>query len=41
MNKRQFVDALAERLGTDKRSSATALDAILDEIYALWQTVNG
>jgi hypothetical protein len=33
-NKTEFIGRLAERLGADKRSAATALDAILDEIYA-------
>ena len=35
MNKAQFIEALAARLGSDKKSAATALDAVLDEIYAV------
>jgi DNA-binding protein HU-beta len=33
-NKAQFIEAIANRLGSDKKSAGIALDAILDEIYA-------
>lgn len=32
MNKAQLVEALAERLGGDKKSAATAIDGVLDTI---------
>ena len=34
MNKTQFIDAVAERLNADHKSTAAILDAILDEVYA-------
>jgi DNA-binding protein HU-beta len=33
-NKAQFIDLLAERLDVDKKTATTALDAVLDTIYA-------
>ncbi len=33
-NKAEFVELLAGRLGSDKKSAATALDAVLDQIIA-------
>jgi DNA-binding protein HU-beta len=35
VNKAQFIEALAARLGSDKKAAATALDGVLDEIYAV------
>ncbi|MDQ1736665.1 MAG: DNA-binding protein HU-beta [Pseudonocardiales bacterium] len=35
MNKAQFIEALAARLGSDKKTATTSLDAVLDEIYAV------
>ena len=35
MNKAQFIEALAARLGSDKKAAGTALDAVLDEIYTV------
>jgi DNA-binding protein HU-beta len=35
VNKAQFIEALAARLGSDKKTAATHLDAVLDEIYAV------
>jgi DNA-binding protein HU-beta len=32
-NKAEFVELLANRLGSDKKSAAEALDAVLDTIY--------
>jgi DNA-binding protein HU-beta len=34
LNKTQFIDAVAARLKADHKSTATLLDAILDEVYA-------
>ena len=34
-NKADFIERLSVRLGSDKKSAATALDAVLDEIYAI------
>jgi DNA-binding protein HU-beta len=34
-NKADFIERLAARLGSDKKSAATALDAVLDEIYTI------
>ena len=34
MNKAQFIEALAVRLGSDKKSAGKTLDAVLDQIYA-------
>ena len=34
-NKADFIERLANRLGSDKKSAATALDAVLDEIYTI------
>jgi len=34
-NKADFIERLSARLGSDKKSAATALDAVLDEIYAI------
>jgi DNA-binding protein HU-beta len=34
-NKADFIERLANRLGSDKKSAANALDAVLDEIYAI------
>jgi DNA-binding protein HU-beta len=34
VNKAQFIEALAGRLGSDKKSAGNYLDAVLDEIYA-------
>lgn len=33
-NKAQFIDLLATRMGVDRKSATTALDAVLDTIYA-------
>jgi DNA-binding protein HU-beta len=33
LNKTQFIDAVAARLGADHKSTAAILDAILDEVY--------
>ena len=33
-NKAQFIEALAERLDGDKKRAATALDAVIDTVYA-------
>jgi DNA-binding protein HU-beta len=35
VNKAQFIEALAARLDSDKKSAAKALDAVLDEVYAV------
>ena len=35
MNKAQFIEALATRLGSDKKAAGNALDAVLDEIYSV------
>ena len=35
MNKAQFIEALAARLGSDKKSAARTLDAVIDEIYSV------
>jgi DNA-binding protein HU-beta len=35
VNKAQFIEALAARLGSDKKTATTSLDAVLDEIYAV------
>jgi DNA-binding protein HU-beta len=35
VNKAQFIEALAARLDSDKKTAATALDGVLDEIYAV------
>jgi nucleoid DNA-binding protein len=35
MNRAEFIDGLAKRLGSDRFSATTALDAILDEIYVI------
>lgn len=35
MNKAQFIEALANRLGSDKKRAGAALDAVLDEIYTV------
>ena len=35
MNKAQFIEALAGRLASDKKSAAKYLDAVLDEIYTV------
>jgi DNA-binding protein HU-beta len=34
-NKAQFIEALAERLDGDKKRAATALDAVIDTVYAM------
>jgi DNA-binding protein HU-beta len=33
-NKAQFIDLLATRMGVDRKTATTALDAVLDTIYA-------
>jgi DNA-binding protein HU-beta len=35
VNKAQFIEALAGRLDSDKKSAAKYLDAVLDEIYSV------
>lgn len=35
VNKAQFIEALAARLGSDKKSAARTLDAVIDEIYSV------
>ncbi|HEX8082325.1 MAG TPA: HU family DNA-binding protein [Jatrophihabitans sp.] len=35
VNKAQFIEALATRLGSDKKAAGNALDAVLDEIYSV------
>jgi DNA-binding protein HU-beta len=35
VNKAQFIEALANRLGSDKKRAGAALDAVLDEIYTV------
>jgi DNA-binding protein HU-beta len=35
VNKAQFIEALAARLGSDKKTAAANLDAVLDEIYSV------